>query len=498
MSVLRSEYGLGVKSRLRDLGVNSVKGPLRRLIRWYLAPSGLLLVAATALLLLAFTGWGPTWAWGGAGVGLLTVFLTYRFSRQQGLFFQALRNQQQTTTEQLGGLRNISTDLVRTVESHAALLETHLAGLSPRIGSLEADSQALRDGLAQTQSLLTGLDYRMRALGDDQKSANTTFESLASRIEALEVAARDDAKAEPEVTVADVDDGPTADVVRSLRSDLALWAASADRQSFNGVALIVSPERSGTTWVFDILRSLPGASQVATSFVYRTLGIVGNRYPKGLVEGDSTGEPIELRDGVGAFLPKLRQQTFGRVDDDCLAVEKVHPSAFDFEPTALLSPFAGLERALGRGQIVLLIRDPVDTYRSFRSYQESADWRRDVAPDSVARFFASSLSAMDRLRRLHDGCLVVSYEDLVANPAGVYTSLANRIGLKADAAAVSHVLEAAERRKSQAADNSYFSRSRIRRAAQLIVGDGLPSDQEREALEQARERYEQLWLDRVS
>lgn len=58
---------------------------VRRLIRWYLTPSGLLLATALSLFVIALL-WPPGARWiGGAGVVALGVFLPYRFSRQQGL-----------------------------------------------------------------------------------------------------------------------------------------------------------------------------------------------------------------------------------------------------------------------------------------------------------------------------------------------------------------------------------------------------------------------------
>lgn len=536
-----------LKSRLDNIGISSLMAPLRRLIKWYLAPSGLLLLLASGSLLLAFSGWGPSWLFGGAGVALLTLFLTYRFSRQQGLLLRAIENHQHTVSEQLGGgLRRLQNEL--SLSAHS---------LSQRIDGLASDLNSvgeLQNDVQRTKSAASGLDYRLRTMGDGQRDLGATVASTVARVDALAVhfgdlsaqrqvladlqssvaalesvveqasqrageaseqagnASKQADKASQEAGeatkgVADLvmpepvsADAVAADAMDTLRSDFALWAASTSNQSFGGVTIVVSPERSGTTWAFDILRSLPGASQTATSFVYQTLGIAGNRYPKDLVAGNRNGEAIELRDGVGAFLPRLRQVAFGEEARDLVAVEKVHPSAFDFDPAALLGSLGRLEKRLGRVQLVLLVRDPVDTYRSFVSYQESAGWRPGVSATSVGQFYASSLSTLQRLRSLHEGCLIATYEDLVADPVGGYTNLAGRLGLKADAAAVSSVLEAAEQWRSQASQSPYFAASRNKpksKPSQLVVGEGLPSESERDALEAARLLYEDMWVDRI-
>jgi len=57
-------------------------GPLRRIIRWYLAPSGLLLAVALIVSTAAVVLRQP---WLGLGaIALMGVFLPYRLSRQQG------------------------------------------------------------------------------------------------------------------------------------------------------------------------------------------------------------------------------------------------------------------------------------------------------------------------------------------------------------------------------------------------------------------------------
>ena len=223
--------------------------------------------------------------------------------------------------------------------------------------------------------------------------------------------------------------------------------------------------------------------------------------PHHLLNIDRNGEPIELRPGVAGWIPSLRA---GRVDPlacDLIAVEKVHPSAFDFDANALMAGVQRVERALGRVTLIFLIRDPLDAFRSFRSYQERAGWHADVEPNEVGTLYAQSLETMTQLVELHSSSFVVSYEDLVQEPIGQFVAIGLEMGLKLEPDAVSSVLAAADRWRDAAKSSDYFGKSEAKSQPsplQLALGRGLTDTREQDELRRARELYGELWKLRLT
>jgi len=156
--------------------LQAARGPLRRVIQWYTAPSGLLLLVASGLLAVAFLDWGPTWAIGGAGVALLTIFLGYRFSRQQGVLLKALHSHQRFMSEQLAELRSTQAELELLLRTQTELLD---ARTEQQVSSLHD----LERRLARSQAISASLDYRIRVITDEHSALNELVTSAQAQVE---------------------------------------------------------------------------------------------------------------------------------------------------------------------------------------------------------------------------------------------------------------------------------------------------------------------------
>lgn len=171
-------------------GTQNIGSMVKRVIRWYLAPSGLLLAAALALLLLAFSGIGPSRIFGVLAVGALAIFFPYRFSRQQG----TAHEEASAVANRLNALRNDVTEQVAVVEKRANRRANRL-GLRLRL--TEEESNEVRDRLisaennAQEHAELDRLGQRIDLL-DGLERRVALIEELAGRLSQLEAISRRD------------------------------------------------------------------------------------------------------------------------------------------------------------------------------------------------------------------------------------------------------------------------------------------------------------------
>lgn len=364
--------------------------------------------------------------------------------------------------------------------------------------TISALEEAQREAQAELASLRSLLEQQQTRIDEDRVLLDGLTPVGDARPTEIDADAVSSVTADIEALGAEVATlRSTAKTVDRLRSDVAMWIAGANRNADNFAqsAVLLGPERCGTTWVFDVLRSLPGASQMASRLIYDTLGATGNRYPIDLVNIERNGEAIEFGDRRGGFLPSLRSRSNPRPAGGLLAVEKVHPSAMQFDPVAFRLGIQRLAGKTGPVHVVALVRQPVDSFRSFRAYQEHAGWQSDLIPDEVAQLFAESLRMMKLVQQDFPDAIVVTYEQLVANPVQGFTRIGNRLGLKLDETDVAEVLEAAKNWRTTAADSSYFAASAsttIPKARQLILGRDASSTAARDALSEARELYQEL------
>lgn len=189
--------------------------------------------------------------------------------------------------------------------------------------------------------------------------------------------------------------------------------------------VVLSPQRCGSTWLYDQLRLHPDIRVLPLATVYRDLGVSGRRYPGDLSATRSVGEDIEVSEGVGGRVPALRT-TFSDPDDGRppIALEKIHPYSVDFDAGSFIQGAHRLRDAWPSGlSFVHLTREPLDAMRSFASYQMRSDrWHPDVPRADIPDLYIRSYAFMREVRREFGGP-VISFEQLQEEPEQVVTGL---------------------------------------------------------------------------
>ncbi len=290
-----------------------------------------------------------------------------------------------------------------------------------------------------------GLGERVRALGDRLDAIQRNHEELATDGEDKSVwQARLDSES------------------LRLRRHLSLRFARARASAahFESVLLLVAPERSGSTWMLDLLRAHPGALLYPTSRLYGDLQVRGRRYPAHLSDNPSADLDIEVESGIGAALPSMHlflpNDLAAEAARSTLAIEKIHPSAIRMDAGRFLESIKSFQDREGkRVEVCYLTRDPLESLRSFNAYRKRApSWRRDTPETTELELYLRSFETMAELAANAQGPMV-RYESLKADPISTLTEAYGAIwpAVSADAnrtiAARAIALTNRERRREQ-------------------------------------------------
>ncbi len=311
------------------------------------------------------------------------------------------------------------------------------AGLNVRIGSLESKVNELAGDQARIaesaargpdESRVDALESRLTGIEAAQADTAAGFERRLDENEAAQARALRRRLAELEAAQAEAlsaldqrlrktaSGGPSAAVRRHVSLQIARSSPSAD---FDGVVLVLAPQRSGSTWLLDLLRCHPNALMTPTAEIYRRLDVSGRRYPPDLSDGSDAGLSIEVEPGVGSEIPVFEAGAIGSERRPRLAVERIHPSAISFDSAAFLAHVAELERSLGgEVRICYLTRDPGELVRSYRSYRaREPRWGAEVE-SSAPEVYRRSFETLNEIASSRPGPLI-RYEELVTDPVTV-------------------------------------------------------------------------------
>ena len=178
--------------------------------------------------------------------------------------------------------------------------------------------------------------------------------------------------------------------LKQERSERMLADAAMSSGAERDVVVLVTAQRTGSTVLFDRLRLHPSVEVEGVADTWRALGQSGRRYPSAFSDVDSSGQAIEVENGSGAMIP-------GRplLGSPLWFVEKTHPEFFDFDVARLLDGVHNLEAAGRRVEVVLGIRDPVETMWSMAAYQQrDPGWYAWLDPAGIPDFVARSFETL--------------------------------------------------------------------------------------------------------
>jgi FkbM family methyltransferase len=316
-------------------------------------------------------------------------------------------------------------------------------GLEAKIGALEREQRAAREALEARANTLEGeqraLEARVSELLSTQKPIEDALEAELKELAAKHVTTRDALEREQraatealeakvgellsgqksikDALVGGVDELAAAQKQALRHVSLRIAQSNARSADFDGLVLLIAPERSGSTWLLDLLRCHPAAVFLPTMDVFRQLGARGRRYPIHLSDGPGATLDIEAQEGLGASTPAFTLRDVHIRPSRRLAVEKIHPSAIRFDVPGFLDRLGAI-KGVKRKHIrcCYLARDPVDSIRSFLAYKDrEPDWGVDAPVSSAPELYLRSFEALRELVSERPGP-VIRYEELVADP----------------------------------------------------------------------------------
>ncbi|MGB1883079.1 MAG: hypothetical protein ACPHUF_04180 [Gammaproteobacteria bacterium] len=214
--------------------------------------------------------------------------------------------------------------------------------------------------------------------------------------------------------------------MRDLHRQIALryWCAVGDTPS--KLLLVIATPRSGSTWLFDALRTYPGFYVHEHPTVLALLGTpIGRRYPLDL-SGAADGEnDIFASVTDKATLPVLVDGAARQSDISdsgaTVALEKIHPEYFGFE-------FARLRKAVDRIgsdsiQFVYIVREPLAATRSFWKYKRRKPlWSGHIPIADVAEHMSKTYRAMAACADIYPG-YVIDYDRMLGATKDTLKSL---------------------------------------------------------------------------
>lgn len=170
------------------------------------------------------------------------------------------------------------------------------------------------------------------------------------------------------------------------------------------LVLLMTVERSGSTALFDLVRSHPRVYFEPLSFIWEELGLTGRRYPTSLSDTGRYTEPVEVQPGIGALIPAIVDSHH---EDRAVAIEKGHPQFIDHDVGALR---AGIERVEGRGTDVNLIiqtRNPLDAMWSIAEYKaREPTWYSNLEVTEIPEYVLSSFRSLESFATIEGSALV--------------------------------------------------------------------------------------------
>jgi hypothetical protein len=196
----------------------------------------------------------------------------------------------------------------------------------------------------------------------------------------------------------------------------------------DAVILLLTNPRSGSTWLFDALRTHPAVGMLPRATLFRRLALRGRRYPRDLSDPDGTwGERVEVRPRCWETIPVFDAPGAGELAGagamtGLRAIEKFHPFFYSHDTGRFLNRLERLEKRIGV-HLVYQVRDPATSMLSFVNYQErNPDWNPEITRDELPGWTARIYESIAECRRLRPGP-VIEYRQLVEDFTGTLAGL---------------------------------------------------------------------------
>lgn len=366
---------------------------------------------------------GP-WAAAAAAAIALVALVTLKLALELSVELTRVEAQRTAFTRQLTDTRSAIAEVERSarnlrrhLDAHAATLDRLQHGIGQnrdgvqeakdRVTVLRAEVRGEADRLVATRQILDDVRQSSASLSRRLTEERDRTGPLSRRLDELAFAHKETraiARA-ADAGAARARDDAIVSIARSHGPD----------ELPDAVILLVTIHRSGSTLLFDVVRSHPAAYFEPTYRIWELLGLDGRRYPSALGDTPGASFAAEVAPGIGALLPS----TFARRAGSTTAVEKLHPQFYDFDARAFAKRIDEAATTIGAPiHVVYGIREPVQAMWSMVEYQQrDPNWYAFLDHGAIPEFIHRSIASVSELHALVDGP-VIDYTDIATdNPS---------------------------------------------------------------------------------
>jgi len=164
-----------------------------------------------------------------------------------------------------------------------------------------------------------------------------------------------------------------------------------EQDSPNNVIIILANPRSGSTWLFDAIRSHPAVDMLIKGNIYRDLDLIGRRYPRDLVPNNRKHINVEVVPNTDKWvdvpvfsIPEDEYKIPGVILQKRYAIEKIHPHYYRFNSDPFITKINDYTDNLRTLKMIYLVREPKGSLVSFLNYQKrNPKWNSDKKPADV-------------------------------------------------------------------------------------------------------------------
>lgn len=401
--------------------ISRVQGEVVGFVRFVSSPTGVVGVAAVAAAGLSVL-WSAAWLALVGGVGLLAVI--WRTNRLLNHTVQQLDRRVGTVDRRL--LRTID-----DVDQRLLDITDRLKAADARFVALDRQLRTIERGLAfGSESLQASRDESLGWVRAVERSVNSLERGAVDRLRSLETGQRlaSTALASHQTDQAREVEAVRSDGVRRLeeaseelsskiehRTSILALAAAALPQSepISGVLMLMTIHRSGSTRLFDVMRTHPSVKLLQSMEAWDRFDLRGRRYPVAFSNTSDARFAIEIQRDVGAVISEPEKFTLPAENTLATwAVEKAHPQFADFDSAAFLA--AG-QRMADDGvplRMVYGIRKPLDAMWSMVEFQRrQPSWQAWLPVEQFPDWIRRSLWSIAEMQAELPG-VVVDYEEL--------------------------------------------------------------------------------------
>ncbi|MEM9200704.1 MAG: hypothetical protein AAGC53_03550 [Actinomycetota bacterium] len=355
------------------------------MVRWFLTPTGLFLLAGGGLL-----GAGLAIDDGGFLAAVGVVMIVVVIARNTTLHSRRLT----TLTDDLARSNQAALERQRTAERN---LDDRLASIRSRADELE-----------------TRVDALTREIGDQQVATSTAEDErvdIRSELARISSEARD-ARSDLHEQVVTIRNRITSAIERERSVRSLSIARMTDSGAFpQRVLVLMTLHRSGSTRLFDICRTHPGTEIASTADVWDRLGLRGRRYPVAFSDLPTSWRAIEIEHARGATIPEVpvAQLPFHATR---WSLEKAHPQFCDFDADVFAQHIFALRDEGVEVEVAYGVRSPIDAMWSMVAFQRrQPSWYAFLTSSDIPDWVRRSLDAMADMRDRVPG-VVLDYEDV--------------------------------------------------------------------------------------